>query len=146
MKKLRFFNIFFLKPGLTKTFCLIKSFLNSLDGAAGFMPQIFSAGYSANPRWHCKTEQRFSTSFLMPNNILKFQRIVTRFPTSFRYFDSVPEARYRKIAILLILVGECVSMQGVANLLSPGSLASSRRSQKATDCEYMNKYTHLRAA
>ena len=37
MSKLRFFNIFFLKPGLTKTFYLVIDFENSLDGAATFM-------------------------------------------------------------------------------------------------------------
>ena len=41
MSKLRFFNIFFLKPGLTKTFYLMKDFQFSLDGAACFMLENF---------------------------------------------------------------------------------------------------------
>ena len=41
MSKLRFLNIFFLKPGLTKKFYLAKDFLNPLDGAAPFMLENF---------------------------------------------------------------------------------------------------------
>ena len=41
MSELRFFNIFFLKPGLTKTFYLMKDFQFSLDGAACFMLENF---------------------------------------------------------------------------------------------------------
>ena len=39
--KLRFLNIFFLKPGLTKKFHFMKSFQFSLDGAVCFMPENF---------------------------------------------------------------------------------------------------------
>ena len=41
MSKLRFLNIFFLKPGLTKKFHFMKSFQFSLDGAVCFMPENF---------------------------------------------------------------------------------------------------------
>ena len=41
MSKLRFFNIFFLKPGLTKTFYLMKDFQFSLEGAVCFMLENF---------------------------------------------------------------------------------------------------------
>ena len=46
MSKLRFLNIFFLKPGLTKKFYFIKAFQFSLDGAVSFMPEIFNFGCS----------------------------------------------------------------------------------------------------
>ena len=60
MSKLRFFNIFFLKPGLTKTFYLMKDFQFSLDGAACFMLENLKKNYDmgsdgnafrAIPRW-----------------------------------------------------------------------------------------------
>ena len=41
LKNWDFFNIFFLKPGPTKTFYLAKYFLNFIDGAALFMPKKF---------------------------------------------------------------------------------------------------------
>ena len=41
LKNWDFFNIFFLKPGPTKTFYLAKYFLNFIDGAALFMPENF---------------------------------------------------------------------------------------------------------
>ena len=41
MSKLRFLNIFFLKPGLTKKFYFIKAFQFSLDGAVCFMLKNF---------------------------------------------------------------------------------------------------------
>ena len=41
MSKLRFLNIFFLKPGLTKKFPFMKSFQFLLDGAVPFMPENF---------------------------------------------------------------------------------------------------------
>ena len=41
MSKLRFFNIFFLKPGLTKTFYLMKDFQFSLEGTVCFMLENF---------------------------------------------------------------------------------------------------------
>ena len=41
VSKLSFLNIFFLKPGLTKTFYLVIDFENSLDGAATFMLENF---------------------------------------------------------------------------------------------------------
>ena len=43
MSKLSFLSIFFLKPGLTKTFHFMKSFLNPPDGAAPFMLENFKA-------------------------------------------------------------------------------------------------------
>ena len=45
MSKLRFFNIFFLKPGLTKTFYLMKDFQFSLDGAVCFMLENFKKNF-----------------------------------------------------------------------------------------------------
>ena len=41
MSKLRFFNIFFQKPGLTKTFYLMKDFQFSLEGTVCFMLENF---------------------------------------------------------------------------------------------------------
>ena len=41
LKNWDFFNIFFLKPGPTKTFYLANYFLNFIDGAALFMPEKF---------------------------------------------------------------------------------------------------------
>ena len=41
VSKLSFLNIFFLKPGLTKTFYLMIDFQHPLDGAAPFMLQNF---------------------------------------------------------------------------------------------------------
>ena len=41
LKNWDFFNIFFLKPGPTKTFYLAKYFLNFIDGAALLMPENF---------------------------------------------------------------------------------------------------------
>ena len=41
MSKLRFFYIFFLKPGLTKTFYLMKDYQFSLGGAVCFMLENF---------------------------------------------------------------------------------------------------------
>ena len=41
MSKLSFLSIFFLKPGLTKTFYLVIDFQYPLDGAAPFMLQNF---------------------------------------------------------------------------------------------------------
>ena len=41
LKNWDFFNIFFLKPGPTKTFYLAKYFLNFIDGAALFMLENF---------------------------------------------------------------------------------------------------------
>ena len=50
--KLRFLNIFFLKPGLTKKFHFMKSFQFSLDGAVCFMPEIFNFGCSVQMNFY----------------------------------------------------------------------------------------------
>ena len=52
MSKLRFLNIFFLKPGITKKFHFIKNFQFSLDGAVSFMPEIFNFGCSVQTSFY----------------------------------------------------------------------------------------------
>ena len=73
MSKLRFFYIFFLKPGLTKTFYLMKDFQFSLEGAVYFMLENLKnqTKKAFSPRPRVKSIQDFSTLFKTFQNSAK---------------------------------------------------------------------------